>query len=275
MAELHARAIEASCRLIETAATPPPLATLAETSGFSPHYFHRVFRKVTGLTPRAYAAARPTDLARGELRDASSMTDAIYGAGFSGPGRFYAGSGGMLGMKPSSCRDGGSGESIMFAVGETSLGSILVASTARGVCAILMGDDPDALARNLQDRFPHAEIVGGDDGFEDTVAAVVGLVERPGSGFDLPLDIRGTAFQDRVWQALREVPAGSMVSYADVARRIGAPGSSRAVAQACGANALALAIPCHRVVRTDGSISGYRWGVERKRELLNRESKAA
>jgi AraC family transcriptional regulator of adaptative response/methylated-DNA-[protein]-cysteine methyltransferase len=148
-----------------------------------------------------------------------------------------------------------------------------VAASEVGVCAILIGDDPDALARDLQDRFPRAELIGGDANFEQLVAKVVGLVEAPGVGLDLPLDVRGTAFQQRVWQALREIPAGSTVSYADLAQRIGAPKSVRAVAQACGANALAVAIPCHRVVRNDGALAGYRWGVERKRALLERESR--
>ncbi len=160
---------------------------------------------------------------------------------------------------------------IRFAIGESSLGSVLVARSERGVCAIWLGDDPEALARELQDRFPRAELVGGDAEFEALVARVVGLVERPGLGAELPLDVRGTAFQQRVWEALRRIPAGKTVSYAEVAREIGAPGSVRAVAQACGANVMAVAIPCHRVVRTDGGISGYRWGVERKRELLERE----
>jgi AraC family transcriptional regulator of adaptative response/methylated-DNA-[protein]-cysteine methyltransferase len=274
-AELHTQAVAAACRLIDGSEAPPSLATLADAAGMSAHYFHRVFRKVTGLTPRAYAVARRAEHARRELKDGTSVTDAIYGAGFSGPSRFYAASADMLGMKPSSYRAGGSGETIRVAVGQTSLGAILVAATDKGVCAILLGDEPDQLARDLQDRFPMAEIVGGDEAFEETVAAVVAMVETPRTRTDLPLDIRGTAFQERVWRVLREIPAGDTLSYAEVARRIGAPAATRAVAQACGANALAIAIPCHRVVRTDGSISGYRWGVERKRELLDRESRAA
>ncbi len=176
-------------------------------------------------------------------------------------------------MTPSRYRAGGADTDIRFAIGECSLGAILVAASEVGVCAILIGDDPDALARDLQDRFPRAELIGGDAGFEQLVAKVVGLVEAPGLGLDLPLDVRGTAFQQRVWQALRDIPAGSTVSYADVAQRIGAPKSVRAVAQACGANTLAVAIPCHRVVRNDGALAGYRWGVERKRALLERESR--
>ena len=168
----------------------------------------------------------------------------------------------------------GTSTRIRFAVGESFLGSILVAASGRGVCAILMGDDPDELARDLRARFPRADLVDGDSEFEELVSRVVGFVEAPGPGLDLPLDRRGTAFQRRVWQALRETPPGDTASYADIANRIGAPKSVRAVAQACAANALAVAIPCHRVVRSDGGLSGYRWGVERKRALLAREANA-
>jgi AraC family transcriptional regulator of adaptative response/methylated-DNA-[protein]-cysteine methyltransferase len=178
----------------------------------------------------------------------------------------------MLGMTPTAFRAGGQGAAIRFAVGECWLGSILVATTDKGVCAILLGDDPDALVRDLQDRFPKAKLIGGDAGFEELIARVVGFVEAPRLGLDLPLDVRGTAFQQRVWQALREIPAGATASYADIAKRIGQPKSVRAVAQACASNHVAVAIPCHRVVRTDGDLSGYRWGVERKRALLAREA---
>ncbi len=198
--------------------------------------------------------------------------DAIYGAGYSSNGRFYEEANGVLGMTPTNYRAGGTNMDIRFAVGECSLGSILVATSDRGVCAILLGDDPDELARELQDRFPRAMLIGGDAGFEELVAKVVGLVESPRLGLDLPLDVRGTAFQQRVWQALREIPAGKTVSYTEIAKRIGVPKSVRAVAQACSANSLAVAIPCHRVVRHDGGLSGYRWGVERKRALLEREA---
>jgi AraC family transcriptional regulator of adaptative response/methylated-DNA-[protein]-cysteine methyltransferase len=200
------------------------------------------------------------------------VTDAIYGAGFNSSGRFYEAAAGVLGMTPTSFRSGGDGASIRFAVGECSLGSILVATSDRGVCAILLGEDPDALVRDLQDRFPRARLLGGDPGFERLVARVVGFVEAPALGLDLPLDVRGTAFQRRVWQALREIPAGTTATYAEIAGRIGAPKAVRAVAQACASNALAVAIPCHRVVRRDGALSGYRWGVQRKRALLDREA---
>ena len=189
-------------------------------------------------------------------------------------GRFYATSTQELGKTPTDFRAGGANAAIRFAVGKCSLGSILVATTDKGVCAILLGDDPDALVRDLQDRFPRAELIGGDEEFEQLVAQVVGFVEAPGIGLDLPLDVRGTAFQRRVWQALREIPVGSTASYTDIAERLGSPNAVRAVAQACAANAIAVAIPCHRVVRRDGALSGYRWGVERKRALLRREAAA-
>jgi AraC family transcriptional regulator of adaptative response/methylated-DNA-[protein]-cysteine methyltransferase len=235
-------------------------------------HFQRVFKAVAGVTPGAYAAARRSERVRQELRSGATVTEAVYGAGFSSSGRFYAASPGALGMTPSRFRAGGRGEVIRFAVGACALGSVLVAATPRGVCAILLGDDPEALVRDLQDRFPRAELVGADPGFEGWVARVVALVEAPALGLDLPLDIRGTAFQQRVWQALRDIPPGATVSYRDVAERVGRPGAARAVAGACAANPIAVAIPCHRVVRTDGSLSGYRWGVDRKRALQKRES---
>jgi AraC family transcriptional regulator of adaptative response/methylated-DNA-[protein]-cysteine methyltransferase len=261
------------CRFIESAAEIPSLDELAKRAGMSPYHLHRVFKEATGVTPKAYAAAHRAKRVRQELKSSGTVTEAIYGAGYGSNGRFYAESDKVLGMTPSAYRAGGADTEIRFAVGESSLGSILVAQSGRGVCAILMGDDPDALARDLQDRFPNARLVGGDDAFEQLIAKVVGFVEAPRLGLDLPLDVRGTAFQQRVWQALREIPAGKTVSYTELAKRIGLPKSVKAVAQACGANALAVAIPCHRVVRNDGGLSGYRWGVERKRALLQRESK--
>jgi AraC family transcriptional regulator of adaptative response/methylated-DNA-[protein]-cysteine methyltransferase len=241
----------------------------------SPFHFHRVFKAVTGLTPRGYAAAHRGERVRRELEKAPSVTAAIYDSGYSSNGRFYDDSERVLGMTPSEYRAGGANAEIRFAVGECSLGSILVARSERGVCAILLGNDPDALARELQDRFPRASLIGADAAFEDLVARVVGLVEAPRIGLDLPLDVRGTAFQQRVWRVLREIPAGSTLSYREVARRIGAPRAVRAVAHACATNPLAVAIPCHRVVRSDGGLAGYRWGVERKRTLLQREKAGA
>jgi AraC family transcriptional regulator of adaptative response/methylated-DNA-[protein]-cysteine methyltransferase len=275
LAEAYAAGVARACRLIETSEAVPDLDTLAREAGMSRFHFHRVFKGVTGLTPKVYAAALRADRVRAELPRSETVTDAIYGAGFNSNGRFYAKSAEVLGMKPASFRSGAAGENIRFAVGECALGSILVASTDRGICAISLGDDPDGLVRDLQDRFPKARLIGGDRDFEELVAKVVGYVESPRLGLDLPLDVRGTAFQQRVWQALREIPAGRTVSYAQVAHRIGEPGAVRAVAQACGANGLAVAIPCHRVIRNDGGLSGYRWGVERKRALLDREKDSA
>lgn len=269
----HAAKVAKICRLIENAGEAPSLAELAGKAGLSAYHFHRIFKAVTGVTPRAYAAARRAQRMRSELDRGGTVTDAIYGAGYGSNGRFYETSDAVLGMTPTRYRAGGANTEIRFAVGECSLGSILVAKSERGICAILLGDDPGTLARDLQDRFPRANLIGGDKGFEKLVAKIVGFVEAPALGLDLPLDVRGTAFQHRVWQALQKIPAGATASYTDIAKRIGAPKSVRAVAQACAANALAVAIPCHRVVRNDGALSGYRWGVERKRALLRCEAK--
>jgi AraC family transcriptional regulator of adaptative response/methylated-DNA-[protein]-cysteine methyltransferase len=260
------------CRFIETAEYPPTLDELAKQAGMSAYHLHRVFKETTGLIPKGYSAAHRAKRVRQELDRSETVTEAIYGAGYNSNGRFYGESNEVLGMTPTRYRAGGTDTDIRFAIGECSLGSILVAQSDRGVCAILMGDRPDKLARDLQDRFPRANLIGGDAGFEQLVAKVVGFVEAPGLGLDLPLDVRGTAFQQRVWQALQNIPAGQTASYADIAARIGAPKAPRAVAQACSANALAVVIPCHRVVRSDGALSGYRWGVERKRALLAREA---
>ncbi|WPP46767.1 bifunctional DNA-binding transcriptional regulator/O6-methylguanine-DNA methyltransferase Ada [Pseudomonas sp. AN-1] len=272
LAERQAALVAALCRQIEAADTPPSLAELARGAGMSAFHLHRLFKAVTGVTPRAYAAELRARKVRATLSGGGRITDAIYAAGYNSAGRFYQESTHLLGMPPGNFRDGGNRAVIRFAVGECSLGSILVAASELGVCAILLGDDPDALARDLQDRFPKAELIGADAAFEQLVATVVGFVEMPGRGLDLPLDVRGTAFQQRVWQALREIPAGTTASYAEIAQRIGTPKAVRAVAGACAANALAVAIPCHRVVRSDGGLSGYRWGVERKRALLEREA---
>ncbi|SDK99888.1 AraC family transcriptional regulator, regulatory protein of adaptative response / methylated-DNA-[protein]-cysteine methyltransferase [Modicisalibacter muralis] len=263
-----------ACRIIEESEAVPRLDELAKRVGMSTYHFHRVFKRITGLTPREYAAAHRERRFRDELGRGTSITEAIFDAGYGSNGRFYTQSNEVLGMTPSNYRAGGASTQIRFAVGECALGSILVAQSERGVCAILMGDEPDELTHDLQDRFPRAELIGGDAEFERLVARVVGFVEAPGIGLDLPLDVRGTAFQQRVWQALREIPVGETASYAAIAERIGSPRAVRAVAQACAANALAVAIPCHRVVRSDGGVSGYRWGVERKHALLTRERHA-
>lgn len=264
--------VSAACRMIEESEEPPSLDALAEHAGISRFYFHRVFKEVTGITPKAYAAECRAARLRGELQKGASVTGAIYDAGYNASSRFYEESNRRLGMRPTQYRDGGRDARIKFAVGECTLGSVLIAATDRGVCAIDFGDDPELLVQSLQDRFPKAELIGDDPEFQNVVAAVIRHVENPTESLDLPLDIRGTAFQQKVWNTLRTIPAGTTASYADIAREIGQPNAVRAVAGACSANTLAVAIPCHRVVRTDGSLSGYRWGVERKQELLSREA---
>jgi len=264
-----------ACRLIEETEGPLSLADLATTVGLSPSYFHRMFKAVTGLTPKDYMQAHRAERVREHLAQGQSVTATIYAAGFNSTGRFYEKTTGMLGMTPSRYRAGGTDEEIRFAVGQSSLGAILVASSDKGVAAILMGEDPGALVRDLQDRFPRARLTGGDADYERLVARVVGFVETPQIGLDLPLDVRGTAFQQRVWRALSEIPPGQTMSYAQIARVIGAPKAVRAVAGACASNSIAVAIPCHRVVRNDGSLSGYAWGVERKRALIEREAAKA
>ena len=270
----NASLVAAACRMIEENETEPSLQWLAEASGRSPGHFHRVFKAITGVTPKEYAAAHRAKRVRRELSAANTVTEAIYDAGFNSSGRFYQVSNDVLGMTPSQYRAGGVNEEIRFALGQSSLGAILVASSKKGIASISLGDDPEELLRKLQDRFPKARLIGGDREYEVLVARVVALVEQPRTSLDLPLDVRGTAFQRRVWQALKRIPAGKTACYAEIARRIGAPNAVRAVAAACAANALAVAIPCHRIVRSDGSLSGYAWGVERKRALLDRERSA-
>ena len=274
IAAANAAKVAKLCRYIETADQPPTLEQLARRSGISPFHLHRLFKAVTGLTPKAYASAHRARRLQQELGRGGTITNAIYDAGYGSSGRFYEEADQLLGMTPTRYRSGGADTEILFAVGQCSLGSILVARSARGLCSIMMGDDPEALTRELHDRFPRARLIGGDAQFEQWVAQVVGFVEHPRLGLDLPLDVQGTAFQRRVWQALRKIPVGRTVSYSDIARRIGAPKSVRAVAQAVAANKLAVAIPCHRVVHRDGTLSGYRWGVQRKQALLEREAKA-
>jgi AraC family transcriptional regulator of adaptative response/methylated-DNA-[protein]-cysteine methyltransferase len=268
----NAAIVARACRLIEGSEEVPSLKGLAQAANLSTSYFHRLFKSVTGLTPKDYAEAHRAFRVRDGLARGHSVTDAIYNAGFNSSGRFYEKSRDMLGMTPTQYRAGGANEDIRFAVGQSSLGAILVASSDKGVASILIGDDPDELVRDLQNRFPKARLVGGDKEYESMVVQVVGFVEAPRIGLNLPLDVRGTAFQRRVWQALQAIPVGQTASYSEIARRIGAPKSVRAVASACAANNIAVAIPCHRVVRNDGALSGYAWGVERKRELVAREA---
>lgn len=274
LADDRARMVAAACRTIDAAETAPRLEALAESAGLSPFHFHRIFKEITGLTPKAYGAAARARRVRADLGRGAAVTETIYAAGFNAPSRFYESADGMLGMTPSAYRDGGRGVEIRFAVGESSIGAILVAATARGVCRVEIGEDPQALIGGLERAFPKATLIGGDQSFEATVAAVVGFVEAPRAGLELPVDVGGTVFQERVWQALRQIPPGATLSYSEVAARIGTPKAVRAVGAACGANPVALVIPCHRVIRSDGALSGYRWGIERKRTLLERERQA-
>lgn len=265
--------IARACRLIETSESLPSLDQLAVELAVSRFHLHRLFKAETGLTPKAYASAFRAQRLRERLQgEAATVTEALFDAGYNSNSRFYEGAGQRLGMLPKQYRARGAGATIYFAVGQCALGAILVAQSARGVCAIFLGDDPAQLLNDLQDQFANAELIGADSRFEQLIAQVVGFVEQPALGLNLPLDVQGTAFQERVWQALREVPAGQRVSYTDIAEHIGAPKAVRAVALACAANCIAVAIPCHRVVRRDGDLSGYRWGVERKRQLLERET---
>ncbi|WP_340611297.1 bifunctional DNA-binding transcriptional regulator/O6-methylguanine-DNA methyltransferase Ada [Xenorhabdus bharatensis] len=265
--------IAQACRYIEQNEGHLTLENIANHIGMSPFYFHRLFKAKIGLTPKAYADAYRSQRLRDNLEQNHSVTEAILDAGFNSSSRFYEISSDLLGMTPKIWRAGGKGVQIYFALGICSLGHILVAQSKKGICAILLGNDPNKLLQEVQDKFPQAEFIGGDPQFEQIIAQVVGFIETPEVELKLPLDIRGTAFQQRVWLALREIPVGTTISYAEIAKRIGSPKAIRAVANACAANMLAVAIPCHRVVRNDGSLSGYRWGIERKRELLMREAK--
>lgn len=274
LSQQHTRQIEQACRLIEQAENPLTLNALAAAVGISPYHFHRLFKAQTGVTPKEYGLALRTRRVRDTLLTDVPVTQAIYQSGFASDSRFYESANLALGMTPKTFRAGGRGVEVWFAVGKCSLGHILVAESLRGICAILLGDDPQSLVHQLQDSFPHAVLQGDDPDFEQRMATVIGFVDAPQTGLSLPLDIRGTAFQQRVWQALREIPLGSTASYSQIALKMGTPKSVRAVAGACAANLLAVAIPCHRVIKNDGKISGYRWGVERKQALLAHEKEA-
>jgi len=272
--ERDAALITAACRSIESAETVPSLAALAHAAHMSPHHFHRLFKAVTGVTPKAYSVAHRRTRVQSALSRAPTVTDALYEAGFNSSARFYAGANKMLGMTPSAARAGGAHTALRYATSPCSLGTVLVAASDLGIAAILLGDDAPSLLESLKDRFPKAELSAGDRGFAATVAAVVRLIEEPGGALNLPLDVRGTVFQARVWAALQAIPAGETRSYSDIAHAIDQPTAVRAVASACAANPAAVVIPCHRVLARDGKLTGYRWGVERKRALLAREKKS-
>ena len=272
------QAAVAACRQIQGALDagddPPSLSELAAEAGLSPSYFHRTFKRIVGLTPKQYALEQRAARARAGLPESATVTEALYEAGYGSSSRFYQDAQAALGMKPSAYKNGGAGARIRYAVAPCELGWVLVAATERGVCAIYLGERPERLAEKLRARFPAAVSVDDDPELADWVGAVVAFLAAPSADLELPLDIRGTAFQRQVWAALRQIPLGERASYGEVAARIGRPTAARAVAQACAANELALAVPCHRVVRGDGRVGGYRWGAARKERLLEREAEA-
>jgi AraC family transcriptional regulator of adaptative response/methylated-DNA-[protein]-cysteine methyltransferase len=271
----HADMVQRACHSISDASTSPPLSKLAEQAGLSTHHFHRIFKSVTGLTPKEYARADRAKRMQRELSQSRSITSAIYNAGYNSNGCFYSEGTRSLGMSPTDFRAGGMGVRIRFAAASCSLGSILVGATDWGVCWVALGDDPETLVRELQDRFPNAELIGDDKEFDGVVAQIIAFVEQPTSELKLPLHVLGTTFQHRVWNALTRILPGQKKTYAELARTLGRPSATRAVAGACAANTLAVLIPCHRIVRTDGSLSGYRWGIERKEKLLHSEKDSA
>jgi AraC family transcriptional regulator, regulatory protein of adaptative response / methylated-DNA-[protein]-cysteine methyltransferase len=266
----QAQLIAAACRALE-ADPPPTLDMLAARAGLSRFHFHRLFKAATGVTPKAYAAAHRAAKTRQQLHTEPTVTDAIYSSGYNSNSRFYAKADAMLGMTPAKFRDRGTGVEIVYGIGASSLGHVLVARSDRGLCAVMMGDDPAALETEIKTTFSNATSITSDPELDALLTKVIALIETPNEPVDLPLDIRGTLFQRKVWAALRAIPPGQTASYAEIAKRIGAPASTRAVARACATNEIAVVIPCHRVVRSDGALSGYRWGVDRKRTLLDRE----
>ena len=273
-ADKTTRLVERACRMIERADDPVTLAELAAKAAMSAGHFQRLFKGIVGLTPRQYAATHRTQRFRTGLRTGDSVTEAIYSAGYGSSSRAYEGVAHRLGMSPAKFKNGAPGLAIRYAIAKCYLGFVLVAATGKGICAIEFGDDRDALAAQLRDRFSKADVRLAGKDFASTVDAVIALLENPARGLNLPLDIQGTAFQQRVWSALQDIAPGQTVPYAEIAERIGSPTAARAVAAACASNRLAVAVPCHRVVRTNGVVSGYRWGVDRKRELLRREGAA-
>ncbi|MHB1186641.1 bifunctional DNA-binding transcriptional regulator/O6-methylguanine-DNA methyltransferase Ada [Thiobacillus sp.] len=261
-----------ACQAIEHSASALSLTQLAQQAGMSPHHFQRIFKSVTGLSPKGYHKAVQARRVTASLQSAPSVTDALYDAGFNSAGRFYEDAPALLGMSPGSYRKGGAGEHIRHAVEPCTLGWVIVAATRKGICAIEFGESAQVLEDRIRARFPQAQFEPSDAEFRQWIAQVLRYIEQPRGVLDLPLDVQGTVFQRRVWQALQAIPAGQTASYAEIAGRIGQPRAFRAVAHACAGNPVALAIPCHRAVRTDGSLAGYRWGIARKAELLRREN---
>jgi len=274
-ASRHVAAVERACALLQKSETMPSLGELADAAGISQFHFHRVFKQVTGATPRDYARTHRLGRFAEKLDAGEPVTEAIYASGFGSSSRAYEAAPGGLGMTPAERRNGGTGQTIRFATIETALGWALVAATKRGICMTALADDRGSLVDALQQRFPAAAFFAEDAGLNDWAKRIVGFITAPDRNLDLPLDIQGTAFQARVWRALQKIPLGKTATYSEIAAALGQPKAVRAVAQACAANKLALLVPCHRVVRADGELGGYRWGIERKRVLLARERAAA
>jgi AraC family transcriptional regulator of adaptative response/methylated-DNA-[protein]-cysteine methyltransferase len=263
------RAVLAAIQAIKAAEQPLALAALAEETGYSPSHFQRVFTRHTGLSPAAYARALMAERAAEALTEEGTVTDAIYAAGYSGPSRFYEANQGRLGMTPSAWANGGKGATIHWAVVGTSLGSMLVAATDKGVCRLSFGEGREA----LEGRFPKAELVEGGAPFEALLAQVIAAVETPGDFSHIPIDVKGTAFQEAVWRELRKIPNGETRTYAELAAAVGKPKAVRAAGSANGSNHVSVLIPCHRVIRTGGGLGGYAWGLDIKRKLLEKEAK--
>jgi len=269
---LAARAIDVA---VDSGDPLPTLDALARAAHLSAAQLRRQFVAAFGVTPHAYATARRATRLRESLAAGTPVAEAIHGAGFGSASRVYERTGELLGMTPARARQGAPGESIGYTLTDTSLGRLLVGTTARGVCLVVFGDSDEGLIAEAHRRFPRASLAPADGEHAEWVAALVRLIDAPADdavAAQLPLDARGTVFQQQVWSALREIPAGQTVTYAQLARAIGRPTATRAVAQACGANPTAVVVPCHRVIGADGKLAGYRWGVERKRELLKREN---
>ncbi len=267
----EAKAMEAALNLLAEAEEVPSLDALAAASGYSPHHFHRLFKRATGVTPAAYARALRSRRAEAALASNERITDAIYDAGYSGPARFYAEAKERLGMTPTSWRGGGRGETIRWAVADTWLGPMMVAATNKGICRLSFDEDESDLRR----RFPNARIEEGGESLRDLVERTVAAVAEPERPHDLPLDVRGTAFQEAVWRELRRIPAGETRTYAQIAAAVGRPSAMRAAGTANGDNGVAVLIPCHRVIRTDGTLGGYAYGLERKQKLLAKERRSS
>jgi AraC family transcriptional regulator of adaptative response/methylated-DNA-[protein]-cysteine methyltransferase len=273
-ASRHVAAIEKTCVLLRTSENIPSLGELADAAAISRFHFHRVFKQITGVTPRDYARSHRLGRLGEKLDSGQPIAASIYAAGFGSSSRAYEMAPGGLGMTPGARRRGGIGQTIRFVTVETPLGWALVAATDRGICMTALADNRESLEASLRQRFPAAKVIAEDGGLKDWADRIVRFITAPDRNLDLPLDIQGTAFQARVWRALQKIPLGKTASYAEIAAALGQPKAVRAVAQACAANKLALIVPCHRVIRSDGDLGGYRWGVERKRALLARERAA-